>query len=208
MRKLIIITTMILLSVGIGFSQTINGTISGTVVDQQDAVVSGATVTVTNNETGSSRTTTTNTEGNFRLAGLAVGVYTVKIEQTGFSTLSSRDVQVSVGNDTNLQLRLTAGSVDAVVDVSTSSGEILDTTQSQVSKTVNEKQILELPGRNTLNGLALLNPGVLPNQNSRPGSGFAVNGNRTHSNNFTIDGANNNDQSLSIPRQSLPPEAL
>jgi outer membrane receptor protein involved in Fe transport len=92
--------------------------------------------------------------------------------------------------------------------VVTETAALLETTQSQVTKTIDDRTILELPGRNALNGLALLNPGVLPNQNGRPGSGFSVNGNRTRSNNFTIDGANNNDESLSIPRQTLPPEAI
>jgi hypothetical protein len=85
---------------------------------------------------------------------------------------------------------------------------LIDTVKSQISKQVESRRILELPGRNTLNGLALLQSGALPNQNGRPGSGFSVNGGRTRSNNFTIDGANNNDQSLSIPRQGLPPEAI
>ncbi len=193
--------------VSFSFGQTINGTISGTVVDQQGAVIPGATVTATSTVTNLKRTATTNNEGRFRIPGLPIGVYSVKVDKEGFATQTNANVQVSVGVDSNLSFEMAAGSVAAVVDV-TSVGEILDTTQSQVSKTVTERQILELPGRNSLNGLALLNPGVLPNQNGRPGSGFAVNGNRTRSNNFTIDGANNNDQSLSIPRQGLPPEAI
>ncbi len=199
-----LVTALFTLSV---FAQTINGTISGNVVDSQNSAVSGSTITVTNTETGNSRTIVTNDDGSFRLSGLTIGTYNVKVEKTGFSSKINNNVLVSVGSDANLNFTLETGSVSATVDV-TSTGELLDTTQSQVSKTVNEKQILELPGRNSLNGLALLNPGVLPNQNGRPGSGFAVNGNRTRSNNFTIDGANNNDQSLSIPRQNLPPEAL
>lgn len=205
---------ILVLAMAIGFSaslqtmaQTINGTISGRVTDSQDAVVVGATVKVTNSENGTTRTAQTSDDGAFRFPGLAVGMYSVKVEKSGFTALTSNDVAVSVAGDTSLQLKLETGSVAATVDV-TASGEVLDTTQSQVSKIVNQQQILELPGRNSLNGLALLNPGVLPNQNNRPGSGFAVNGNRTRSNNFTIDGANNNDQSLSIPRQNLPPEAI
>ena len=189
------------------FAQTINGTISGNVVDQQKAAIPGATVTVTNTQTGLERTTTTNESGAFRIGGLPVGTYNVRVVGTGFSPTTKEGVQVSTAVDTALDFDLTPGTVEATVDV-TSSGELLETTQSQVVKTVSQQQILELPGRNSLNGLALLNPGVLPNQNGRPGSGFAVNGNRTRSNNFTIDGANNNDQSLSIPRQNLPPEAI
>lgn len=188
-------------------AQTINGTISGNVVDQQKAAIPGATVTVTNTATGFERSAVTTDTGAFRISGLPVGTYNVRVVGSGFAPILKEGVQVNTAVDTALDFDLSPGSVEATVDV-TSSGELLDTNQSQVIKTVSQQQILELPGRNSLNGLALLNPGVLPNQNGRPGSGFAVNGNRTRSNNFTIDGANNNDQSLSIPRQNLPPEAL
>ena len=188
-------------------AQTINGSISGSVTDQNAATVPGVTITVTNTQTGQTRDAVTNNEGLFRVNGLPVGVYTVKAEKTGYGIGTNESVQVSPGVNTDANFKLSAGSVTASVDVS-DTGALLETTQSQVSKTVDQQRILELPGRNSLNGLALLNPGVLPNQNGRPGSGFAVNGNRTRSNNFTIDGANNNDQSLSIPRQNLPPEAI
>jgi outer membrane receptor protein involved in Fe transport len=188
-------------------SQTVNGTISGNVTDPAGAVVPGATVTAKSPDTGFSRSVNTDSNGNFTISGLPVGNYSVRVEKTGFKTAVNNSVLANVGSDTGLKFTLEAGSVEAVVQV-TSSGEVLDTTEGQVVKTISTQQILELPGRNSLNGLALLNPGVLPNQNGRPGSGFAVNGNRTRSNNFTIDGANNNDQSLSIPRQSMPSEAL
>lgn len=198
---------IVMMSAAISAAQTINGTISGTIVDAQGAAIAGATVTATNAENGFSRSVTTSGEGQFRVAGLPVGTYSVKVEANGFAPKTDPKAQVSVGTETELRFELTPGSVEVVVEV-TSAGELLDTTQSQVQNTVSTTQILELPGRNTLNGLALLVPGVLPNAQNRPGSGFAVNGNRTRSNNFTIDGANNNDQSLSIPRQNLPPEAL
>jgi hypothetical protein len=187
-------------------AQTINGTISGVVTDANGAAVAGATVTATNKDTGQTRDAVTNDEGLYRIGSLAVGTYTVKVDKGGFGTVSE-ETSVSAGSDTAVNAKLSAGSVTAQVTVSDASA-LLETTQSQVVKTVDQQRILELPGRNSLNGLALLNPGVLPNQNGRPGSGFAVNGNRTRSNNFTIDGANNNDQSLSIPRQGLPPEAI
>lgn len=188
-------------------AQTINGNILGTVTDQQGAAVAGATITVTNIGTGTKRTAESNEDGTYRVNGLPVGAYTVSVEAKGFS-VANENTTVSSGTDSTVDLKLTPGGVTATVDVSGGTGELLNTTQSQVTKTVGEIPILELPGRNSLNGLALLNPGVLPNQNGRPGSGFAVNGNRSRSNNFTIDGANNNDQSLSIPRQNLPPEAI
>ncbi|HEX7957091.1 MAG TPA: TonB-dependent receptor, partial [Pyrinomonadaceae bacterium] len=187
-------------------AQTINGNIVGTITDEQGAAVPGVVVTATNVGTGATRTATTNDEGLYRIAGLPVGDYMVKTEKSGFGAGSST-VGVSVGIDSKADFTLRAGGVAEQVTV-VATGALLESTQSQVAKTVEQTRILELPGRNSLNGLALLNPGVLPNQNSRPGSGFAVNGNRSRSNNFTIDGANNNDQSLSIPRQGLPPEAI
>jgi len=188
-------------------AQTINGTISGSVADAAGAAVSGATVTVDNESTGFNRTVQTDNDGSFRFSGLPVASYRVRVEKTGFSTAVNPSVLATVGSDTDLLFQLQTGGVEAIVNV-TAAGEVLETTSGQVQKTISRFQILELPGSNNLNGLALLNPGVLPNQNSRPGSGFAVNGNRTRSNNFTIDGANNNDQSLSIPRQNLPSGAL
>lgn len=188
-------------------AQTINGNVVGTVTDEQGAAVPGVTVTVTNVENGQSRTATTNEEGLYRIAGLPVGTYSVKLEKSGFTAVTSQ-VAVSVGQDSSANAQLKAGGVSEQVTV-VATGALLDTTQSQVSRNVDQTRILELPGRNNLNGLALLNPGVLPNTgNGRPGSGFVVNGNRSRSNNFTIDGANNNDQSLSTPRQTVPSENL
>lgn len=207
MTRLLVVTFATMLLSAAAFGQTINGIISGIVVDETGAVVPGASVTARNPQTGFTRTVTTDGDGSFRVVGLPVASYNVRVEKQGFKTSVSENILATVGSDTGLRLTLQTGEITAVVQV-TSSGEVLDTTQGQVVKTVSQVQISELPGQNTLNGLALLNPGVLPNQNGRPGSGFAVNGNRTRSNNFTIDGANNNDQSLSIPRQALPFGAL
>src|ERR671939_535046 len=77
------------------WAQTINGNIVGTVTDEQGAAVPGATVTVTNVATGAERTGTTNEEGLYRVAGLPVGNYSVKIEKTGFAGVTST-VGVSV----------------------------------------------------------------------------------------------------------------
>src|SRR5262245_58959020 len=201
------ILAVVLLLTAMGNAQTINGSISGAVTDQNGSAISGATVKATRVGTGATREATTNGEGLYRIVGLPVGVYTVRVEQSGFQPQVNERVEVSVAIDATANFTLRTAAVQEVVVV-TETAALLEATQSQVVKTVDDRTILELPGRNVLNGLALLNPGVLPTNNGRPGSGFAVNGNRTRSNNFTIDGANNNDQSLSIPRQNLPPEAI
>jgi outer membrane receptor protein involved in Fe transport len=196
-----------LLLPAMGNAQTINGSISGAITDQNGSAVPGVLIKVTKVGTGSTREATTDSEGLYRIVGLPVGVYSVRVEQAGFQSQVNERIEVRVAIDATANFSLKAAGVQEVVTV-TETAVLLETTQSQVVKTVNTRTILELPGRNNLNGLALLNPGVLPTQNGRPGSGFAVNGNRTRSNNFTIDGANNNDQSLATPRQNLPPEAI
>jgi outer membrane receptor protein involved in Fe transport len=201
------VLAFVLLLSAIGNAQTINGSISGAVTDQNGSALSGVSVKVIKAGTGAMREATTNNEGIYRIVGLPVGVYAVRVELSGFQPQVNERVDVSVAVDATANFTLGPASVQEVVIVSETAG-LLETTQSQVVKTVNDRMILELPGRNNLNGLALLNPGVLPTNNNRPGSGFAVNGNRTRSNNFTIDGANNNDESLSTPRQNLPPEAI
>lgn len=205
--RILVVLCVVLGTLQISYGQTINGTIVGSVTDAQGAIVPGATVTVRNVETGLERQVVSNDEGRYRVPGLPVGVYSVRMEKAGFATVNRSDVNVSTGVETEVSLSLQAGQVQAEVNV-TAAGELLDTTQSQVQHRIDSQRILALPGGNTQSGLALLNPGVVPNQNGRPGSGFAVNGNRTRSNNFTIDGANNNDQSLSIPRQNLPAQAI
>jgi outer membrane receptor protein involved in Fe transport len=203
---LLLLTSVLLLSLT-GSSQTINGSISGVVNDQTGAAIAGAVVKVTNMGTGATREAMTNQEGLYRIAGLPIGTYSVRAEKSGFQANLIERVDVNVAVDSSANFTLGTAALQEVVTV-TDTTALLETTQSQVTKTVDGRRILELPGRNNLNGLALLNPGVLPSQNNRPGSGFVVNGNRTRSNNFTIDGANNNDQSLSIARQNLPPEAI
>lgn len=188
-------------------AQTIYGSIGGTVTDQTGAAVIGARVVVRNLDTGFTRDTEVNDQGVYKISSLSIGRYSVEVTASGFGTATREAVTVNVSIETTVDVTLSPQGAAESVTVSADTGS-LESTNSQVSKVVEERRILELPGRNSLDGLALLNPGVLPNQNGRPGSGFAVNGNRTRSNNFTIDGANNNDQSLSIPRQGLPPEAI
>lgn len=98
-------------------SQTINGTISGSVTDSAGAVVPGANVTVKNAATGFTRTATTDSDGGFRISGLPVASYSVRIEKGGYKTSVNGDVVASVGGNTGIRIMLEAGSVEAVVQV-------------------------------------------------------------------------------------------
>src|SRR5262249_40189875 len=143
----------VLLFSAMGNAQTINGSISGAVTDQNGSAISGATVKVNRIGTGATREATTNSEGIYRIVGLPVGVYSVRVEQSGFQPQVNERVDVSVAIDATANFMLSTASVQEVVVV-TETAALLETTQSQVVKTVNTRRILELPGRNNLNGLA------------------------------------------------------
>lgn len=85
--------------VSFSFGQTINGNISGTILDQQGAVIPGAMVTATNTETGFKRSVTASDNGSFRVTGVPVGNYSVRAEKEGFAAKINDNVQVSVGTD-------------------------------------------------------------------------------------------------------------
>ncbi|AEP12594.1 TonB-dependent Receptor Plug Domain protein [Chloracidobacterium thermophilum B] len=188
-------------------AQTIYGNISGRVTDQTGAAIVGARIEVKNMDTGETREVVSGSDGTYTVRSLPGGRYAVRISADSFETLVREQINVTAARDAIVDAELKAGSSQEVITV-TGEATLIETTRSQVSKEVDARRILQLPGRNTLNGLALLQPGVVNNQNGRPGSGFAVNGARTRSNNFLIDGTQNNDPSLSIPVQNLPPEAL
>ena len=162
---------------------------------------------IQNLDTDFSRDVKTDSSGLYRASALAVGRYSVEFTAPGFEQLRRQPIQIASASDTTLDAILTPGTTQQTVSV-IGEAPLIETAESQIVKTEDERNILELPGSRSLTDLALLQPGVVNNQNGRPGSGFSVNGGRTRSNNFMIDGANNNDQSLSTPRLNLAPEYL
>jgi hypothetical protein len=189
------------------YAQTIYGSISGNVTDQTGAAIPGAEITVRNLSTGQTRQTVSDEIGFYRVGSLPSGQYSVQVAMPSFETIIRQPITVAVSGEAGVDVTIRPAGAQELVTV-TAEAPLVETTRGQISKNVSAQQIMELPGRNVMTGLALLQPGAAPNTNSRPGSGFVVNGGRTRSNNFTIDGANNNDQSLSIPRVNLPPEAI
>src|SRR5882724_6576584 len=85
-------------------SQATTGNIEGRVLDPKEAAVPGATVTATNQQTGLEKTTTSDTEGNYRVILLPPGPYTVRVSGPGFKQSELRDVSVTVGSKTALDV--------------------------------------------------------------------------------------------------------
>ena len=184
-------------------AQATSGNIVGSVTDAAGGAVVGAKVTAKNKATGQELSDTTSGEGTFRIANVPPGLYDVTVEQTGFKKGVFTDFNVGIGTDNPLNPVLTAGDVTESVTVVAGGEEVAQVT-SQVSSSFESRKVEELPSNAAGGGidtLALLAPGVVPgfgNVNSN-GVTLSVNGNRARSNNFTLDGTDNNDLTIGGP---------
>lgn len=185
MKKMMPLLFVLCTSLAPAFSQTNTGRLVGTVASS-DGVISGATVTITDDKTKKDRSVTTAGDGTFTVPQLEVGSYTVKVTSPGFKTITVTDVKIDIGREYSLVATLEVGKVEEAVTV-TAGADMLNATTGELSNTVTSKQILELPlnGRNPLNLIAL-QAGVASNgaQNT------SINGLRTSFTNITRDGLN------------------
>ncbi|MEP6903201.1 MAG: TonB-dependent receptor, partial [Actinomycetota bacterium] len=194
-RKILNVLFFALLLSGaqIVFGQSSLGEIRGRVSDSTGAVVSGANVEIKNQATGESRTVVSNSQGEYTVSKLIVGVYTVTAGSQGFAAATIKDVKISVAFVTEQNLTLSPAGSESVVNVT--SGDIatqVNTTDQQLSTLINNQKILDLPllSRNP-SALVLLAPGTV--QTDSAAGGFSVNGSRERNNNFLVDGVDNND---------------
>src|SRR2546427_3192222 len=126
------------------FGQAVYGSISGTVADATGAVIPGAKVTITDTGKGVSFSTTTNDSGNYSQTHLIAGNYQVRVEATGFDAVVQQNVKVEVDAVTQVNARLTIGSVGETVS-DTGEVPLLKTERSDVSDTMTQKAAMELP---------------------------------------------------------------
>jgi carboxypeptidase family protein len=188
------------------FGQVLKGAITGTVVDQQGAVVSGAQVKATNTATGSVLTTTTDNSGLFRFSLIPVGDYKVEVSAKNFKTSVQNNILVSA-RDSNLgTIKLSVGEASTTVEVS-ADAPLIETTNAQVTNTFSGTTLQTFAGiqeNQGLDNLALFVPGVVSVRdngfsNTNGGQGFSSNGLRGRNNDQQIDGQNNNDNSVGGP---------
>jgi hypothetical protein len=169
--------------------------LTGGVRDASGGVVPGATVTVTNAETGIATTTVTAEDGAYTVPSLRPGTYDVAVEIARFSRSIRRGVVLQVAQVARLDVTLQAGAVSESVEVS-GGAPLLETQTSSRGSVIDQKKIVDLPlnGRD-YNQLALLSPGVLPTTPRLSSvnfkGAFNVNGNRTFNNVFLLDGVDN-----------------
>ncbi|HEY6375621.1 MAG TPA: carboxypeptidase-like regulatory domain-containing protein [Edaphobacter sp.] len=183
------------------FAQYENGSIVGTVRDGSSAVVSGATVTVTNIATGVVSTRTTNDSGDYEVPALRVGQYNVEIKHEGFSPARATDITVSVASRQRIDLTLKVGETTTTVEVTVVSLQVeTDTSQRGQIVTQYQSEALPLVSRNYSDLLGLVTgvrqaPTAATTSSisslARAGA-YNVNGQRSMFNNYLLDGMDNN----------------
>jgi hypothetical protein len=182
-------------------AQVTSGTISGTVKDPTGAVISGATVTISNPSNGLTRTVTTSDGGEFSAPGLYPGTYTIKVESPGFKQLESSGFVLSAAAKLDAgELVLAVGAAADSVSVTADVGQVqLQSDSGERSDVITGKQInaIALNGRNVLDYMKLIPgmSGTLDAHQSATGGldAYNINGTRANQHEFTIDGASNVD---------------
>src|ERR1043165_239199 len=199
--RFLILLAALLFSSSSALAQNTTGNLQGIVFDQNKAVVAGAAVTVTNTDTGVAKDTTTNNEGFYRVTNLIPGEhYKIEVTAQGFAPAVLNPVRVLLGTENNSDIVLTTAQVGGQVVVTTDQ-QLIETTQNQLSTNFNNEQLTQLPINRLVDNIALLVPGVItPNDTAfTNGVGLSANGNRGRSNNFQIDGQDNNDLYIGGP---------
>src|SRR6516225_8375666 len=193
---------LLLLFMGAGqsFAQVDTGTILGSVSDSSGARISGATVTLTNEGTNATLSTTTGDDGSYKFTPVRIGRYTVAVTMQGFQTTTQKAITVNVGENVVADFSLKPGAVSETVEV-TSSVPVLQSQDASVGQVVDSRSVNDLPlnGRN-FTFLAQLSAGVNSPQADTRGNAatgaFAANGSRPAQNNYLLDGIDNNSDTV------------
>lgn len=207
-RLLLLLLAVLLSSSVVALGQTTAGTISGTVTDEKGAVIPNATVTARNIERNISRNLQTGSDGKYRFENMPVGPYEVSVEATGFSKYVQQGITLVLNQNAVIDVSLKAGGVQEIVTV-TENAAIINTSNAEVSTQFDSRRLSELPLGPTRNVLAvaLSAPGV--SQLGAGQTGFAAgisyssNGGRVRSNNFMVDGQDNNEPGVAGAAQPL-----
>jgi hypothetical protein len=170
----------------------------GRAVDQQGGALPGVTVLVTNQDSGIYREVISTADGTYFVTGIVPGTYEVSAQLEGFKKYLRRDIVLSVGRTTSVDIQLAVGGIEETVTVSAES-PLVDTTSAEIGGNVTQDDLIEMPSvnRNYIEFLGLL-PGVVPNSStiSFGADTVNVNGQNSASNNYMVDGGNNNDDYL------------
>jgi hypothetical protein len=181
-------------------AQVDTGAILGTVTDASGADIHGATVTMTNEGTNATLSTTSGNDGGYKFTPLPIGQYTVTVTFQGFTTTTQRHITVNVGAEVVANFTLKPGAVNETIEVA-STTPVLETQDASVGQVMDSRNVDNLPlnGRN-FTFLAQLSAGVNTPQADTRGNAasgaFSANGLRPAQNNYLLDGIDNNSDTV------------
>jgi hypothetical protein len=217
LRRAVVVIAF-LSSVDHAIAQSIDGSITGTVLDSTGSVISGCAIEVVNQATGLTRAAITSGIGTFTVPFLVPGLYAVSAAKEGFRKQVIKDIEVLVNQNRTLDFVLAPSALQQSVEVS-AAPPALETTSGTLGKVIEGQEVVDMPlnGRN-FTQLVLLTPGAAPVQASQQGPRIvqegagaispSVAGQRGQQNNFTMDGVLNNSIYMNTWAISLPPDAI
>jgi hypothetical protein len=200
------IVSALILSLAVGStalaqSTAINGTLEGTVKDEQGALLPGVTVTVTNLDTGEQRVVVTNERGLYRAPLLSLGTYRVAAELQGFKKFEQTGVSLRAGQTAVIDVSLAVGEVAETITV-TADAPLVDLAKIEQGRTLSEAEVKTLPltSRNPYN-FALLQPGVVGFETNEFGVPRLTANGALLRVNYQVDGSNNTQKDRAGLRQ-------
>jgi hypothetical protein len=201
---------LFLMQTSVARGQRLDGSLRVEVGDTSGASIVDAKVTVTNEATGVSVSTSTSSAGTYVFPNLLVGTYAVTVEKTGFKKSIQKGVTVESNATAEAKVALELGEVSAVVEVE-AGAELVKTESSELSATFSGRVVNELPV-NTLGGdvkeFAVFAPGTTTQQGGVLGSGGSIGGTRPRFNGFSIDGVDDNRLDVNGPTQPVIQESV
>ncbi|HEV1994938.1 MAG TPA: carboxypeptidase regulatory-like domain-containing protein [Candidatus Acidoferrum sp.] len=193
-------------------------TLRGTVLDPQGAIISGASITVTNSSKGISRTVKTAGDGTYQVPALPPGAYQISVEANGFSKEVVKALELTVGQSAIYDFHLKVGNASEIVEVTADNAALIQTDQTQQANTINSLQVEELPNINRSFTYDVYTvPGVSNSEAPRsqnPGftgyltTGFSIGGSNGRNNLSTIDGGENEYGTGQYRVTALPVDAI
>lgn len=209
LRRFFVVVAACFVFAMVAVGQTVTGTLQGTVTDANGAVVNNAEVLIRNVETGQERTLTTNSDGFYIASFLPLGRYNITVTQQGFAKATNENVEVNLNQTRVIDFSLNPAGISANV-VTTSAATPINTSNAEVTQSLNTQEILAKPTANQGSFLTLAetftgfqeNPtSGQNNPTASSGSSINFNGTGTRGATFQINGVNNDDSSENQNRQ-------
>jgi len=218
--RLVLCCFLFFISCGLALGQTVTGSITGQVSDPSGALVTGAMVTAENIATGVRTSAKTNASGVYTIRFLPIGTYTVTVEASGFTTEKLGPFALEIDQTVKANAEMKIGA-ETTVTVQENFHPILDTSDATLGNTLSTNEIQNIPlnGRN-FSSLTLYQPGAIDTdptgmtgnnaiERSTYNNGVAaINGNREQENNYTIEGADNNEPQNNLIGYNPAPDAI